>query len=272
MTVAASSYAYFAPPSPRLVAHRGASGRYPENTYEAFRSASDAGAPYLESDVHATADGHLVLHHDAELDRTTNGTGELRAHTLAQLMDLDAGYHFSPDGGSTFPFRDRGVRIPTMADVLDAFPHAKFNLEAKQADPSIVQRMVELIRDRGRVDDVLIACEGDSVRDQLDSAELRGMPRNFSGSEVLEFMQAVYGDQLGDYVPPAPALQIPETYEGVPILTPEFLDAAHAKGLEVHVWTVNAPADMRRFLDMGVDGIMSDFPDTLLEVAATPPS
>ena len=93
------------------------------------------------------------------------------------------------------------------------------------------------------------------------------MPRNFCGSEVLEFMQAVFSGPLQDYRPPAAALQIPEDYQGMPILTPEMLDAAHDLQLEVHVWTVNDAADMRRLLDMGVDGVMSDFPLTLLEVA-----
>lgn len=260
------SFAFFDAPYPRLFAHRGESGLCPENTMEAFQHAVDAGITLLETDAHSTADGHLVLHHDALLERTTNGTGPLKSKTFAELQTLDAGYRFTRDGGKSFPFRDRDVRIPLLRDVIEAFPGVKFNIEAKQADPPIADRMVALFRELGRADDVLIACEGDVVRDQLDAID-RGMPRNFSGSEVLEFLQAVHGDGLASYTPPAQALQIPEVYEGIPLLSPRLLEAAKHLGLEVHIWTVNEPEDMRRLLDTGVDGIMSDHPTTLLRVA-----
>ena len=260
------SFAYFDPPTPRLFAHRGECGLCPENTMVSFQRAVDGGALYLESDAHLTADGKVVLCHDAELERTTNGTGLLKTHTWAELRALDAGFAFTLDGRETYPFRDKGVTIPLLSDVLDAFPDQRLNLEVKQADPPAFEAVIALIRDRGRTDDVLLACEGDVVRDHLDSVD-HGMPRNHSGSEVLEFLQAVHGGGLADYRPPAQVFQIPETYEGMPILTPEFLDAAHSVGVEVHVWTVNTPDDMRRLLDMGVDGIMSDFPTTLRKVA-----
>lgn len=260
------THPFFAPPRPRLFAHRGASGLFPENTMAAFQHAVDAGITYVETDVHGTADGHVVIHHDPTLDRTTNGTGEVKAHTLAQLQNLDAGYRFTPDDGATWPHRDRGIRIPTLQEALEAFPGVRFNMEVKQADPPLFETVIALVRDMGRADDVLLACEGDVVRDQLDSVA-HDMPRNHAGSEVLEFIQAVATGALADYTPPAHAFQIPESYQGFPVLTPDFLDAAHVVGVEVHVWTVNDEADMRRFLDMGVDGVMSDFPSTLVRVA-----
>ncbi len=260
-------FPYFGPPRPRLFAHRGASGVYPENTHAAFEHAVDAGVTYVETDVHGTADGHVVIHHDPTLERTTNGTGEVKAHTLAQLQALDAGYRFTDDDGATWPHMDKGHRIPTLQAMLEAFPQVKFNVEVKQADPPLYQAVIDLVADMGRTEDVLLACEGDAVRDQLDSVD-HGMPRNYCGSEVLEFIQAVNGGGLDGYAPPAQALQIPEDFQGFPVLTPELLEAAQAKGVEVHVWTVNAEADMRRLLAMGVDGVMSDLPSTLLQVAA----
>ncbi len=103
-------------------AHRGASARAPENTLEAFRLAAEDGAGGLETDVHVTRDGHVVAIHDDSVDRTTDGSGLVRETTLAELQSLDAGYRFTPDGGATFPYRGKGVRVPELREVLLGFP------------------------------------------------------------------------------------------------------------------------------------------------------
>ena len=108
---------------PLLIAHRGGSLLRPENTLNAFESAAaDWQADMLEFDVRATRAGHCVVIHDPTLERTTNGTGHVAAHTLAQLRELDAGYRFTADGGRTYPFRDCGIRIPTIDEVLERLP------------------------------------------------------------------------------------------------------------------------------------------------------
>src|SRR5918994_4145382 len=107
---------------PVNLAHRGASALAPENTLEAFRMAVEAGAGGLELDVHLTRDGHVVVIHDETVDRTTGGTGAVAEMTLDELRGLDAGHDFSPDGGSTLPYRDRNVLVPTLAEVLREFP------------------------------------------------------------------------------------------------------------------------------------------------------
>jgi len=259
---------FFAPSTPRLFAHRGDSGLAPENTMEAFQRAVDAGVQYIETDVHGTSDGHIVIHHDHTLERTTNGTGDVKTHTLAQLQALDAGYAFTMDGGESYPYRETHVRIPLLRDAFDAFRNVRFNIEVKQADPPLFHDVIACIKDAGRLDDVLIACEGDVVRDQLDSID-HGMPRNAAGSEVLDFIQRVHTRQWDGFAPRFQAFEVPVDYDGFPVLTPEFLAAAHEHDIECHVWTINTTAEMRRLLDMGVDGVMSDFPATLLEVAAT---
>src|SRR5439155_681601 len=127
---------YLGGPRPRLFAHRGASGLVPENTLDAFAAGLKAGAERLELDVHATADAVVVVLHDETLERTTDGAGAARALPLAAVERLDAGYRFrAPDG--TYPYRDRGLRVPTLAALLEAFPGVPLNIEVKQKEPPI---------------------------------------------------------------------------------------------------------------------------------------
>jgi glycerophosphoryl diester phosphodiesterase len=257
---------FFTGPKPRLFAHRGASGEAPENTMAAFRRAIDVGVSYAELDVHATRDGQVVVIHDEALERTTNGQGKVQEHTLAELQQLDAGYWFSADGGQQFPFRAAGVRIPTLAEVLRGFPELRFTVEIKQTEPAIEELVIAVVRDCGRAGDVILASEHDRaitrVRDLAPS-----IATSFAAGEVADFIQRVSTDQFAEYHPAGLALQIPPEFHDVPLVTAETVTAAHALGLEVHVWTINEPQEMERLLDLGVDGIMSDFPGRLREVA-----
>ena len=154
---------FFAGAKPRLFAHRGASGEAPENTLAAFRRAVDVGCSYAELDVHVTRDGQVVVIHDETLERTTNGQGKVQEHPLAELQQLDAGYWFSPDAGQQFPFRATGVRISTLAEVLHGFPELRFTVEIKQAEPLIEERVIAVVRDCGRAEEVILASEHDRV-------------------------------------------------------------------------------------------------------------
>jgi glycerophosphoryl diester phosphodiesterase len=232
----------------------------------AFRRAVDVGVSYAELDVHATRDGQVVVIHDEALERTTNGQEKVQEHTLAELQQLDAGYWFSADGGQQFPFRAAGVRIPTLAEVLRGFPELRFTVEIKQTEPPIEELVIAVVRDCGRAEDVILASEHDRVitrvRDLAPS-----IATSFAAGEVADFIQRVSTDQLAEYHPAGLALQIPPEFHDIPLVTAETVTAAHALGLEVHVWTINEPQEMERLLDLGVDGIMSDFPGRLREVA-----
>ena len=256
---------FFAGPKPRLFAHRGASGEVPENTMAAFRRAVEVGVPYVELDVHATRDGQVVVFHDETLERTTNGQGKVQEHTLAELQQLDAGYWFSADDGRQFPFRATGVRISALAEVLRDLSELNFTVEIKQAEPAIETLVIAVVRDCGRAEDVILASEHDRVitcvRDLAPD-----IATSFAAGEVADFIQRVSTAQLAEYRPAGLALQIPPEYHGISLVTAETVAAAHALGLEVHVWTINESREMERLLDLGVDGIMSDFPGRLREV------
>lgn len=251
---------YLTPSKPRFFAHRGASGAFPENTLPAFLAAEAAGIPYLELDVWATADGQVVTHHDETLLRLCAADRRLSELTLAELQNLDAGQTFTLDGGRSFPFRGQGVKIPTLTEVFNACPKSRFNIEIKDPNPGAAEQAVKAIRAAGRTADVLLAAE-----DHLTMERLRPlcpeMPTSLSFAEAAAFFSWLEGGCQSVYHPPGVALQIPEFYESRQLVTAESILAAHAVGLEIHVWTVNQAADIHRLLTLGVDGVMSDFPE-----------
>ena len=257
---------FFSGPRPRLFAHRGASGEAPENTLAAFQQAAALGVVYMELDVHLSRDGHVVVIHDETLERTTNGHGLVREHSLAELQGLDAGYYFTPDGGQTFPFRGQGVTVSPLAEVLRRFPHVRFTVEIKQQEPPIEEQVIAVVRECGMADALVLASQHDAVVARVRS-RAPDIATNCATGEVLVFMQQVFTQQLVDYRPPGSAFQIPPEYEGTALVTPQTVTAIHDLGAEVHVWTINDRQEMERLFELGVDGIMSDFPGRLLEEA-----
>lgn len=256
---------FFSEKKLRLFAHRGASGEAPENTLVAFRRAVELGMAYAELDVHASRDDVVVVSHDATLERTTNGHGHIREYSLADLRSVDAGYHFSPDDGQTFPFRGAAVKIPTLLEVLKGFPTLHLTIEIKQIDPPIEELVIAAVRSCGREEQVILASEHDATLARV-RALAPEMATSFAYGEVVEFIQRVTTNQLSDYRPPGQVLQIPPQFQGIPLVTSQTVAAAHALECEMHVWTIDDPQEMDRLLDLSVDGIMSNFPDRLLEV------
>jgi len=249
---------------PLVIAHRGAGGLAPENTLTAFERAHSLGVDVIELDVRSTNDGELVVMHDALVDRTTEGQGQILALTLAEAKKLDAGYRWSPDGGQTFPFRDKGVTIPTLREVFAAFPKVKFNIEPKHQTPSLIKPLCAVIREFKMTESVVVGSFNQTILDEF-RAECPEVATSASPSEVSKFLAMYKTGVSRAYSPVMQALQVPE-YAGVQVLSKEFVEAAHERNLKVHVWTVNQAEDMKRMLEMGVDGIMTDYPDRLLNL------
>lgn len=249
--------AAFPGPPPRVFGHRGAAGRAPENTLVSFRRARADGADVFELDVHGTADGEIVVLHDPTLDRTTNGTGAVSALPFREVVRLDAGFHFTPDGGRTFPLRGQGVRVPSLGELLREFPGVPLNIEIKQETPSIVAEVAALLR-AARATAVL-AAEHDVIMTAIRRVA-PDIPTSLATGEVAGFIGALQQGAAPVLPPGAVALQIPPRFETLELVTRETVAGAHALGAEVHVWTINDPDEMRRLLALGCDGIISDFP------------
>ena len=254
---------------PLVIAHRGGAGLWPENTLHAFEHAAALGVDVIETDVRATADGELVLFHDDALNRTTDGAGRVSALTLAELKRLDAAYRWSPDGGRSFPLRGRGLTVPTLREVFAALPSMRFNIEPKQAEPSLAAPLCRLIRERGMAARVMVAAFRSVAMEQF-RRECPEVATSASTAEVAGFLALQRAGVAGSYGPAMQALQVPERAGALRVLDADFVAAAHARHLRVHAWTVNTEDDMRRLVALGVDGIMTDHPDRLLKVLGRP--
>ena len=248
---------------PLLMAHRGGAGLWPENTLYGFKRAVDLGADVLETEVRRTGDGVLVLIHDSTVDRTTNGTGPINALTLAEAKTLDAGFNWSSDGGRTFPFRGRGIKVPALEEVFTAFPNMRVNIDIKQVEPSLVAQLCTMIQSFDMADRVMVASFNSRVIKEF-RRECSQVATSLSAREVKLFYVMNFVFLGGAYRTAAHALQVPEYQGKLRVLTQRFIDAAHNLNLKVHAWTINETGDMRRLLNLGVDGIITDYPDRLI--------
>jgi glycerophosphoryl diester phosphodiesterase len=251
---------------PVNIAHRGGAEIAPENTLDGFREGLQVGAGVLELDVHTTADGHVVVIHDATVDRTTNSTGTVREMALAELKRLDAGYRFTRDEGGTFPYRGEGIRIPTLEEVYAKFTEVPINVEIKGERPGIEEAVWWIIEKAGAENRTLVVSESTlTIRRFREVSDGRVATASSSAELIFFYLLSRLG--LSRSVRPRyQALQGPETYHGLRIVTPGFIRAAHRQGLRVDIWTIDSEADMRRLLGYGVDGIMTDRPDVLAKL------
>ncbi|MEZ4642493.1 MAG: glycerophosphodiester phosphodiesterase [Chloroflexota bacterium] len=212
-----------------VMAHRGGSKRWPENTMLAFQNAADLGVDGLELDIRSTADGGLVVIHDETVDRVTNGRGPVHDFTLAELQQLDAGYHWTNDGGQSYPFRGQGVTIPTLAEVFAAFPHLWINIDIKQSDPTIVEPFVALLHEMGMVGQECVGSFAEETVQQFrqacpDAATAASLPE---AQRLFVLSRLVLGAL---YRGGATAMQLPEVEGRLRIVTPGFVRAAHRRG------------------------------------------
>jgi len=261
----APNYPFFDSDRPMVIAHQGGEGLRPSNTMLAFENAVALGVDVLEMDVHSTADGALVLIHDDTVDRTTDGTGRVNDLTLAEIQQLDAGDYWTPDDGATYPYRGQGARIPTLDEVLTAFPQMKFNIEIKQTEPTIATSLCEALRAHGLTERTLVASFHPTAMDEFRAA-CPEVATSMVEDEIRPFyiLNMAFLGRL--YQPPGAAFQVPEYSGDRLVLSPRFVRGAQSNNVAVHPWTIDDPADMARFLDMGVDGIITDRPDIMIEV------
>lgn len=237
-------------------AHRGGAGLYPENTLYAFRKAVELHrTDLLELDVHASADGEVVVAHDATLERCTDGHGELSARNWSQLSTLDAAFHT--------PLRGQGIGLPRFVEVLRAFPSLRLNVEVKAA--SAVAPFVELVKREDVLHRLCIGSEHDALAEALVDA-LPGGCFFFPANALAAFVLPTKGGEPPQDDARYTVLDMPYVYEGVQLFDAELARVAAAYGKWINVWTVDAPDDMRRAIADGVGGIMTDRPDLLRAV------
>jgi glycerophosphoryl diester phosphodiesterase len=214
----------------------------------------------LEMDVHSTRDGEVVVIHDETVDRTTDGTGRVGDLSFEEIRALDAGYNFVDPQGN-LSFRGRGVTIPRFEEVLAELPGIRLNVETK--DGRSAPGLVDAISRHGAENRVLVAAEVEGHRKAV--RDYTG-PWGASRRDLFRFFFLIHSPFGALYTPDCDALQIPEVYLGVRVLSRRFIQEAHRRNLPIHVWTVDDPEDMKRLLAMGVDGIQTDRPDLLARI------
>jgi len=256
---------YFNPDKFLVMAHRGGRSLGPENTVYTFKRAIELGTDVLEMDLQSTSDGGLVVLHDREVDRTTNGKGTVDSFTLSEIKTLDAGFRWSPDNSKSFPLRNKGVTIPTLTEVFKAFPDTRMNIEIKSSQVNTIQDLCRTIRDNGMSEKVMVACFDAGKLGEFRSI-CPEVATSAGASEAAMFYWLQWAHLESAYSPSAQALQIPEAYGDYRIATRRFIEGAHARNMRVHVWTVNDVESMQRLVDLGLDGIMTDYPDRLVKI------
>jgi glycerophosphoryl diester phosphodiesterase len=288
---------------PLNFAHRGGVTDFPENTLYAYTEAAKAGADVLEMDVYQTKDNELVILHDLDVDRTTNGRGDVVDLTLAELRKLDAAYWFVPGAGTPHDRQDedysfRGIatgqqpppvgysaedfRIPTLEEALARFPRELLNLELKPDQDGVgdyERLMADLLQQYGRSTDVIAASFVDEAANNFKAVApcvYSSVPFNQAFSLLAVFLGSgsfpAVPEHIGFQAPPDTS-QIGDELPGdaaIPLATPELVAASHAANLAVQVWTINSCEEMLRMIELKVDGIMTDQPVLLAKILGTP--
>jgi glycerophosphoryl diester phosphodiesterase len=249
-----SGLSFLGQSGPIAFAHRGGAGEAPENTLDAFEIAVGLGYKYLETDAHVTEDGVLVAFHDERLDRVTDRTGAIAELGIVEVEAADAGYTFSLDGGRSFPFRGRGIRVPRLEEILVRWPAARINVDPKS--DACVGPLAALLERLGAWERVCVGSFSDR-RLRLIRARGRGPACTSMGPRAVALTRLAATSGLMPRLG-ADCVQVPIRRGPVRIVTKRFIEAAHRAGLPVHVWTINDEATINELLDLGVDGVMSD--------------
>lgn len=247
-------------------AHQGGGLLAPENTLAAFAVGATFQPDALELDIQITRDGAIVVIHDPTVDRTTNGHGPVASFTLAELQQLDAGYHFTPDHGQTYPYRGQGVTIPTLSDIFDRFPDKLINIDLKEPALGKEARLWQTIQQAHAADRVIVGSFVCASLNHFRQLTQHTVATSACPREVAAFVLSHQIRASRFLRPTYRAFQVPEHQGRLRIVSPASIRAAHRLGVQVHVWTINTRPDMERLLDWGVDGIMTDRPDLLAAV------
>jgi glycerophosphoryl diester phosphodiesterase len=227
-------------------AHRGGASELPENTLPAFARSVELGYRYLETDTHVTADGVLVAFHDDRLDRVTDRTGLIHDLTWAEVAEARVG----------------GERIPLLEELLDAFPDCRVNIDPKH--DGAVEPLAALLKRMGAVERVGIGSFSDRRLARMRRLCGPRLCTSLGPVGIGRLVLASRGCPVGRI--PAPCAQVPTNQGRIPVVTERFVAAAHRRGMQVHVWTIDDEAEMHRLVDLGVDGIMTDHPTLLKQV------
>jgi glycerophosphoryl diester phosphodiesterase len=247
-------------PAPELwvLAHRGASREAPANTRPAFDLALQQGADALETDVHVTRDGEIVVCHDPVVDAVSDGTGAIAQCSLSELKRLDFGYRFTPDEGLSYPFRGKRVEILTLTELLNSYPQTVINVDLKPRSGVSVRKFLSILDACDALSRVVVASFHQSNLHRVRLAHPT-LVTSASTREVARFLVAFYAN-IRPRQWPFRVLQVPLRTGRIPIVSARLVERARQQGLPVDVWTVDDEQSMRALYQLGVRGLVTNRP------------
>jgi len=241
-----------------VIGHRGNAAHAPENTLESFREAVALGVDALELDVHLTGDGQVVVIHDPTLDRTTDRSGRVDRFALADIQQADAGAKFTLDRGTTWPWRDRGIRVPTLGEVLVEFPDLPLLIELKT--PAVSRAARELIEAHDATARCIVASFHWEAMDAFRGSDIAtGSSRRDTARLLLPALFRIDVGPVGFDV-----MCMPPSHRGFPLPVGGYAKILASSGVPVHVWTVDDPRQAQRLWSKGVRGIISNDPGAII--------
>lgn len=245
--VPSSPWPFLDHPGPIAFAHRGGAGDWPENTMPAFEGAVELGYRWVETDAHVTSDGICLAFHDDQLDRVTDRTGVIAELPYREVRQARV---------------DGREPIPLLEDLIGTFPDLRVNIDPKH--DAAVDALAAVIERTGAVDRVCVGSFSDQRIDRIRAALGPKLCTSLGPKAIARLRGKSFGLPAGTIT--GGCAQVPHAFKGVPVTDRRFVERAHAAGLQVHVWTIDDPAEMHELLDLGVDGIMTDRPAVLREV------
>ncbi|WP_298773539.1 glycerophosphodiester phosphodiesterase [uncultured Shewanella sp.] len=246
-----------------VLAHRGASGDYPQSTSLAFQMALEQGADILEMDVHLSLDGHVIVNHDKDFSQTTDSDNKVADLTLADIKALDAGYRFSKDGGETYPFRATGLEVLTLEEVIAYFPVKKLSIEMKVNDEQLADSLWAILDRNGLHHQATVASQYTKALNHFRAVSNNSIQTSASITELTGLSLAWAAGLGGIYPAKFTLAQIPYA-----MISRPFLSFLQNKGITSHVWTVNEIDKIERAFDLGAKGVIGDYPDRIVQVLA----
>lgn len=269
----------------QVIAHRGASGHAPESTMAAYELAHEWEVDYLELDAQITSDGEVVVFHDDAIDRTSDGEGAINNYTLEELKALDTGTWFNEANPDNADSAFEGAQMLTLDELFERFGHeARYYIETKspQLNPGLEEALVETLEEYDMVENGRVLVQSFEQESLLKVQELNDdvpliqlvwyYPSEEDNSRLVEWTGVTPGPEeitdedfqaVADY---AVGIGTNFIYEGEEVIDADFIRQANENGLPVHVYTVNETEEMERLMDMGVNGIFTNYPDRLLEI------
>lgn len=257
-------------PDVLVIAHRGGKGLAPEGTMAAFDNAASLEVDVFEYDTHMTSDGHLVVIHDDTVDRTTNGSGKVNEMSLEDVQLLDAGYNFVDDAGE-YSSRDKGVYIPTVEEMFQKYPNMRHLIELKDTNApelydDVIEELWRLIQEYNMEDNVMVGSFTHSINERFEEVSWGEIPIGAGEDAVRDFATKHVAYLNGLASSSVDSLQLPTESDGYDLTTNNLIQSAKARGMSVYYWTINDKETMRELVEKNVDGIMTDYPNLLIEV------